>query len=215
MWEALQGTTLGWPLSSYVPQHPQSSQGCYRQGTHHLNVFLLQAPAWIQQRNPKAMGAACSLWKSCWLWGKPQHAGTAAPGAAHPCLSAKPVSFEHWCFWQLPAAKHRAQTHPTAQLVSSYLQVINKSFSVYCNHSAKTQTESIAVTTSKAVCSLRSGKRTFWVLPSEKGVYRTLDGPGSSSCDSCACMMVSRTNSASCQSPCADEQQQNHSLQKF
>lgn len=152
--------------------------------------------------------------ESSWVWGEPKHPVTAAPGtapaAAHPCLSAERVSFEHW---QIPVARERAQTHPPAQLLSSYLQVINKSFTVYCNHSAKTQTKSTAVTTSKAACSHRSGKQTFWVLPSEKGVCRTLGGPGSSSCDSCACTMVSRTNSASCQSPCAEEQTQ--SLPKF
>lgn len=96
---------------------------------------------------PQSHGAARAPRESSWVWGESQHAGTAAPGAApaaaHPFLSAKRVGFEHWCFWQLPAAKERAQTHPTAQLVSSYLQVINKSFTVYCNHSAKTQTESI------------------------------------------------------------------------
>lgn len=108
--------------------------------------------------------------ESSWVWGEPQHPVTAAPGAApaaaDPCLSAERVSFEHW---QLPVARERAQTHPPAQLLSSYLQVINKSFTVYCNHSAKTQTKSTAVTTSKAACSHRSGKQTFWVLPSEKG----------------------------------------------
>lgn len=155
--------------------------------------------------------------ESSWVWGEPQHSLTAAPGAAPAAahrFSAACVSFEHWCFWQLPVAKERAQTHPPARLVSSYLQVINKSFTVYCSHSAKTQTKSITVTISKAACSHRSGKQTFWVVPSEKGVCRTLGGPGSSGCDRCT--MVSRTNPASCQSPCAEEQTaHNHSLQKF
>lgn len=158
---------------------------------------------------PQSHSAAPVPCESSWVWGQPQHPVSAAPGAAPaaapPCLSAKCVSFEHWCFWQLPVAKQRAQTHPTAQLVGSYLQVINKSFTVYCNHSAKTQTKSIAVTTSKAACSHRSDKQTFWVLLSEKGVYRTLGSPGSSSWDSCCLYNGVQDKPFSCQNPCAEE----------
>lgn len=178
----LQGTTLGWPFGvTAAPYLCPLAHGGWLQAEHSLPPCFC-AP-------PQSHGAAHTPRDSSWVWGEPQHPATAAPGAApaaaHPCLSATRVSLEHWCFWQLPAAKERVQIHPTAQLVSSYLQVINKSFTVYCNHSAKTQTKSIAVTTSKAACSHGPGKQTFWVLPSEKGVYRTLGGPGSSSCDSC------------------------------
>lgn len=41
------------------------------------------------------------------------------------------------------------------------------------------------------------GNRCFGYCFLKKGVYRTPGGPGSSSCDSCSCVMVSRTNSAS------------------
>lgn len=78
-----------------------------------------------------------------------------------------------------------------------------KSFTVYCNDSAKTQAKALWSLLENLPVHNRSGKQKFQVLPSKKQVYRTSSAaqalPGT--VVPVTGTKVSRTNTASCQNP--------------